>query len=73
MNLPTGLMWRGKGGGGGLESLDPPPRLITDETAIRLNKIEYNYILSENKFVLAKEIKATKNFKSALAVLNKRW
>ena len=28
---------------------------------IERNKIEYNYILSENKFVLAREIKVTKN------------
>ena len=27
----------------------------------------------ENKFVLAKEIQVTENFKSALAVLNVRW
>ena len=37
------------------------------------NKIEYNDILSENKFVLAKEIKVTKSFKYVLAVLNVRW
>ena len=32
-----------------------------------------NDILSENKFVLAKEIKVTKRFKYVLAVLNVRW
>ena len=30
-------------------------------------------ICSENKFVLAKEIKVTKNFKRTLPVLNVRW
>ena len=37
------------------------------------NKIEYNNILNKNKFVLAREIKVTKNFKCALAVLNVGW
>ena len=40
---------------------------------MRHNRIEYNDILKENKFVLAKEIKVTKSFKCVLAVLNIRW
>ena len=36
------------------------------------DSLEICYIHSENKFVLAEETKATKNFKCVLAVLNVR-
>ena len=37
------------------------------------DSIKRRNICSENKFVLAKEIKVTKNFKCMLPVVNVRW